>query len=127
MVPQDKVWKVKPVDQPARPVEPPQETGLTGTSDRSDRPEKPVRPVEVASKQKTKLATPVLAPCDGKSPLAFLVQGNGELVDHGVTPKAQRYGAQRHLSARGAKYCQLIIYLMKFLCNRSVCKGISRL
>ena len=127
MVPQGKVWRVKAVEQQARPVESPQATGLTITSDRSDRPEKPVRPVEVASKQKTKLATPVLAPCDGKSPLAFLVQGNEELVDHGVTPKAQRYGAQRHLSARGAKYWQMIIYLMKFLCNRSVCKGLPRL
>ena len=79
-------------------------TGLTGKSDRSDRLEQPVRPVEVASKQKAELATPVSAPCDGETLLAFLVQGNEELVDHEVTPKAQRYGAQRHLSARGAKY-----------------------
>ena len=101
MVPQGKVWRVKAVDQPARLVEPPQATGLTGTSDRSDRPEQPVRPVEVASKQKADLATPVSAPCDGETPLAFSVQGNEELEEHETTPKAQRYGAQRHLSARG--------------------------
>jgi len=47
-----------------------------------------VRPVEVASKQKAELATPVSAPCDGETLLAFLVQGNEELVDHEVTPKA---------------------------------------
>ena len=76
-------------------------TGLTGKSDRSDRPEQPVRPVEVAVEQKAELAMPVSAPCDGETPLAFLVQGNEELVDHEVTPKAQQYGAQRHLSARG--------------------------
>ena len=64
MVPQDKVWRVKAVDQPARPVEPPQETGLTGTSDRSDRPEQPVRPVEVAAEQKAESAMPVSVPCD---------------------------------------------------------------
>ena len=127
MVPQDKVWRVKAVDQPARPVKPPQETGLTGTSNRFDCPEQPVRPIEVASKQKAELVTPVLVPCDGETPLAFLVQGNEELVDHEATPKEQQYGARRHLSARGAKYWQMIIYLMKFRCNRSVCKGLSRL
>ena len=46
---------------------------------------------------------PVPAPCDGETPLAFSVQGNEELVDHEVTPKAQQHGAQRHLSARGGK------------------------
>ena len=127
MVPQGKVWRVKAVDQPARPVEPPQVTGLTGSSNRSDRPEKPVRPFEVAAEQKAELELPVLALCDGETLLAFSVQDNEELVEHGTTPKAQRYGAQRHLSARGAKYWQMIIYLMKFLCNRSVCKGLSRL
>ena len=123
MVPQGKVWRVKAVDQLPRPVEPPQATGLTGTSDRSDRPEQPVRPVDVSAEQKAELATPVSAPCDGKTPLAFSVQGDEELVDSDVTPKAQRYGDQRHLSARGTKYWQLMIYLMKFLYNGSVCKG----
>jgi len=127
MVPQGKVWRVKTVDQPARSVEPPQAIGLTGTSDRSDLPEQPVRPVEVAAEQKAELAMPVSAPCDGKTPLAFSVQGDEELVDYEATPKMQQYGAQRDLSARGAKYWQMIIYLMKFLCNRSVCKGLSRL
>jgi len=127
MVPQGKVWRVKAVDQPARPVEPPQATGLTGSSNRSDCPEQPVRPVEVASKQKAELATPVSVPCDGETPLAFLVLGNEELVGHEATSKAQQYGARRHLSARGAKYWQLMIYLMKFLYNGSVCKGRSRL
>jgi len=127
MVPQGKVWRVKAVDQPARLIKPPQATGLTDTNDRSDRPEQPVRPVEVATEQKAELAMPVSAPCDGETPLAFSVQGNEELVDHEVTPKAQQYGAQRHLSARGAKYWQIIIYIMKFLCNRSICKGLSKL
>ena len=127
MVPQGKVWRVKAVDQPARPVEPPQATGLTGTSDRSDRPEQPVRPIEIAAEQKIELAMPVSVPCDGETPLTFSVQDNEELVDHEATPKEQQYGARRHLSARGAKYWQMIIYLMKFLCNRSVCKGLSRL
>ena len=125
MVPQGKVWRVKAVDQPARPVEPPQVTGLTGSSNRSDRPEKPVRPFEVAAEQKAELELPVLALCDGETPLAFSVQGNDELVDHEATPKTQRYRSPQHLSARGAKYWQMIIYLMKFLCNRSLCKGLS--
>ena len=47
---------------------------------------------------------PISVPWDGETPPTFSVQGNEELVDHEVTPKAQRYGAQRHLSARGAKY-----------------------
>ena len=127
MVPQGKVWRVKVVDQPARPVESPQAIGLTGTSDRSDRPEQPVRSVEVSTEQIAELAMPVSVPCDGETPLAFSVRGNEELVDHEATPKAQQYGAQRHLSTRGAKYWQLIIYLMKFLYNRSICKGRSRL
>jgi len=127
MAPQGKVWRVKALDQPTRSVEPPQATGLIGTSVRSDRPEQPVRPVEVAAEQKAELELPVSALCDGETPLAFSVQGNEELVEHETTPKVQRYGAQRHLSARGAKYWQMIIYLMKFLCNRSVCKGLSRL
>ena len=100
---------------------------MTGTSDRSDRPEQPVRPVEVAAEQKAKFAMPVSAPCDGETPLAFSVQGNEELVDYEATLKMQQYEAQRHLSVRWAKYWQMIIYLMKFLCNRSVCKGISGL
>ena len=102
-------------------------TGLTGTSDRSDRPEQPVRSVEVSAEQKAELAMPVSVPCDGETPLAFLVLGNEELVGHEATSKAQQYGARRHLSARGAKYWQLMIYLMKFLYNGPVCKGRSRL
>ena len=101
--------------------------GMEGTSDRSDRPEQPVRPVEVSAEQKAELAMPVSVPCDGETPLAFSVRGNEELVDHEATPKAQQYGAQRHLSTRGVKYWEMIIYLMKFLCNRSVCKGLPRL
>ena len=101
MVPQGKVWRVKAVDQLARSVEPPQATALTGTSDWSDRPEQPVRPVGVAAEQKAELELPVSALCDGETPLAFSVQGNEELVEHETTPKAQRYEAQRHLSARG--------------------------
>ena len=126
MVPQGKVWRVKAVNQPAWLVEPPQATGLTGTSDQSDRPEQPIRPIEVATKQKAELAMPVSASCDGETALAFSVQDNEELVDREATPKAQQYGAQRHLSARGAKYWQMIIYLMKFLHERSVCKRRSR-
>jgi hypothetical protein len=125
MVPQGKVWRVKAADQPAQPAEPPQVTGLTGTSDRSDRPEQPVRPVEVAAEQKAELAMPVSAPCDGETPLAFSVQGEEDLLDYEATLKMQQYGAQRHLSARGGKYWQMIIYLIKFLFKRSVCKGRS--
>ena len=44
---------------------------------------------------------PVSVPCDGETPLAFLVLGNEELVGHEATSKAQQYGARRHLSARG--------------------------
>jgi len=121
MVPQGKVWRVKAVDQPARLIKPPQATGLTDTNDRSDRPEQPVRPVGVAAEQKAESAMPVSVPCDGETPLTFSVQGNEELVDHEATPKEQQYGARRHLSAWGAKYWQMIIYLMKFLYNRSVC------
>jgi len=108
--------------------------GRTASGGRSDRYKRPVwppratgRPVEVLAEQKAELAMPVLVPCDGETPLAFSVQGNEELVDHEATPKAQQYGAQRHLSTRGAKYWEMIIYLMKFLCNRSVCKGLPRL
>ena len=88
MVPQGKVWRVKALDQPARPVEPPQATGLTGTSYRSDRPEQPVRPIEVSAEHKAELAMPVSVPCDGETPLAFLVLGDEELVGHEATSKA---------------------------------------
>ena len=96
MVPQGKVWRVKAADQPVRPVKPPQATGLTDTTNRSDRPEQPVRPVEVAAEQKAELAMPISVPCDGETLLAFLVQGNEELVDHEATPtpKEQQYGAR---------------------------------
>ena len=126
MVPQGKVWRVKAADQPARPVKLSQVTSLTGTSDQFDRPEQPVRPVDPSIQQKAELAIPVSVPCDGQTPLSFSVQGDEEVVDHEVTPKTQQYGAQRHLSARRAKYWQVIIYLMKFLFNTSVCKGLSR-
>ena len=126
MVPQGKVWMVKVADQSARPVKLSQVTGLTGTSDRSDRPEQPVRPVDPSIQQKAESAIPVLVPCNGETPLSFSVQGDEEVVDHEVTTKMQQYGAQRHLSARGKKYWQMIIYLMKFLFNRSICKGLSR-
>ena len=101
-------------------------TGRAASSDRYDRPEQPVRPVDPSIQQKAELAIPVLVPCNGETPLSFSVQGDEEVVDHEVTPKTQQYGAQRHLSVRGAKYCQMIIYLMKFLFSRSVCKGHSR-
>jgi len=126
MVPQGKVWRIKVADQPARLVKPSQATGFTGTSNRSDRPEQPVRPVDPSIQQKAESAIPVSVPCDGETPLSFSVQGDEEVVDHEVKLKTQQYGAQRHLSARGAKYWQVIIYLMKFLFNTSVCKGLSR-
>ena len=50
--------------------------------------------VEVTAKQKAKLAMPVLAPCDGETPLTFLVPGDEELVDHEPTPKTQVLGGQ---------------------------------
>ena len=74
MVPQDKVWRVKAVDQPARPVKPPQATGLTGAADRSDRPEQPVRPVDPSIQQKAESAIPVSVPCNGETPLSFSVR-----------------------------------------------------
>ena len=101
MVPQGKVWRVKAVDQPARSVELPHATGLTGTSDRFDRPEQPVRPVEVSAEQKAELAMPVSAPCDGKTSLAFSVQGDEELVDYEATPKTQNMELNDILVLRG--------------------------
>ena len=101
-------------------------TGQAISGDRSDCPEQPVRPVDPSIQQKAESAIPVSVPCNGETPLAFSVQGNEELVDYEATLKMQQYEAQRHLSVRGAKYCQVIIYLMKFLFSRSVCKGHSR-
>ena len=68
-----------------------------------------MRPVDPLVQQKAELAMPVLVSCDGDTPLSFSAQGGEEVVDHEVTPKTQQYGAQRYLSARGAKYWQVII------------------
>ena len=43
IIPQDKVWRVKTADHPARPIKPLQATGRTGTTDWSDLPKQPVR------------------------------------------------------------------------------------
>ena len=101
-------------------------TGQDISGDRSDCPEQPVKPIDPSIQQKVESAITVSVPCDRATPLSFSVQGDEEVVDHEVTPKTQQYGAQRHLSARRAKYWHVIIYLMKFLFNRSVCKGLSR-
>ena len=80
-----------------------------------------------AVEQKAELAMPVLVSCDGETPLAFSVQGDEGLVDCEATPRAQQYGAQRDFSAWGAKYWRMIMYHMKLLFSKSVCKGISKL
>jgi len=123
------VWRVKSVDQPVGPVVPPLPTGLTGIADRFDRPDQPVRPVQPVVEQKAESETPVLAPCNEETLLAPLVQDDEELVDHEGTPRMQQRGAQRDFSARGggAENQQMVIYLIKFLFNRSICKGFSRL
>jgi len=69
----------------------------------------------------------ISAPCDEETPLVPSVQDDGELVDHEAMPRMQQHGAQRDFSARGAENWQIVIYLMKFLFNRSICKGFSRL
>ena len=69
----------------------------------------------------------VSAPCNEEILLAPSVQDDEELVDHEATPGMHQRGAQRDFSARGAGNRQIVIYLMKFLSNRSVCKGFSRL
>jgi len=127
IIPQSKVWRVKSADQPAGPVGPPLPTGLTGTADRSDRPDQPVRSVHPVVEQKAESETPVSAPCNEETLLAPSVQDDEELVDHEDTPRMQQHGAQREFSARGAETRQMVIYLMKFLFNRSVCNGFSRL
>ena len=48
--------------------------------DRSDLSSKLVRPVEVAAEQKAESLMPVSVPCDGETPLAFLVLGVGVLT-----------------------------------------------
>ena len=116
------MWQVKSADQPAGPVGPPLPTGLTGTADRSDRPDQPVRPVQRVVEQKAESETAVLALCNEETLLAPSVQDDEELVDHEATPRMQQRGAQRDFSARGAENRQMVIYLMKFLFNRSVCK-----
>jgi len=124
IIPQSKVWRVKSAGQPAGPVRPPLPTGLTGIADRGDRPDQSVQPI---IEQKAESETPVSAPCNEETLLAPSVQDDEELVDHEDTPRMQQHGAQRDFSARGAENRQMIIYLMKFLFNRSVCKGFSRL
>ena len=117
------MWRVKSADQPAGPVGPPLPTGLTGIADRSDRHGQLVRPVQPVVEQKAKSETSVLAPCNEEILLAPSVQDDEELVDHEATPRMQQRGAQRDFSARGAENRQMVIYLMKFLFNRSVAKG----
>ena len=127
IIPQSKVWRVKSADQPAGPVGPPLPTSLTGTANRSDSSDQPVRPVQPVVEQKAELETHVSAPCNEEILLAPSVQDDEELVDHEATPRMQQCGAQRDFSARGAENRQMVIYLMKFLFNRSVCKGFLRL
>ena len=127
IIPQNKVWRVKSADQPARPVRPPLPTDLTSIADRSDRPDQPVRPVQPVVKQKAESETPISAPCNEETPLAPLVQDDEELVDHEATPRMQQRGAQRGFNARRAENWQMVIYLIKLLFSRSVCKGLSRL
>ena len=127
IIPQSKVWRVMLADQLAGPVGPPLPTGLTGTADRSDRPDQPVRSVHPVVEQKAESETPVSAPCNEETLLAPSVQDDEELVDHEDTPRMQQHGAQRDFSAQGAKNRRIVIYLMKFLFIRSVCKGFSRL
>jgi len=127
IIPQSKVWRVKSADQPAGPVGPPLPTGLTGIADRSDRPDQPVRPVQPVVEQKAELETPVSAPCNEEILLAPSVQDDEELVDHEATPRMQQHGAQRDFNAWRAENWQMVIYLIKLLFSRSVCKGLSRL
>ena len=121
------MWRVKSADQPVGPVGPPLPTGLTGIADRSDRPDQPVRPVQPVVEQKAESETPVSVPCNEEILLTPSVQDDEELVDHEATPRMQQRGAQCDFNARGAENPQMVIYLMKFLFNRSVCKGFSRL
>ena len=51
MIPQGKVWQVKPADQPVGPVGPLLPTGQTGELDRSDCSDQPVRPVSPMQSQ----------------------------------------------------------------------------
>ena len=71
--------------------------------------------------------TPVSAPCNEGTPLVPLVRDDKELVDHEAMPRMQQRGAQQDFNARGTENRQMVIYLMKFLFDRSVCKGFSRL
>jgi len=102
-------------------------TGLTGIADRSKCPDQPVRPVQPVVEQKAESEMLVSAPCNEEILLVPLVQDDEELVDHEATPRMQQRGAQCDFNARGAENPQMVIYLMKFLFNRSVCKGFSRL
>ena len=87
IIPQDKVWRVKTADHPARPIKPLQATGRTGTTDWSDLPKQPVRPVEPSVQQKAKSKVSVLAPCDEETLLVSSVQDDEELVDNEATPR----------------------------------------
>ena len=127
IVPQSKVWRVKSAHQPAGPVGPPLSTGLTRIADRSECPDQPVRPVQPVVEQKAESETAVLALCNEETLLAPSVQDDEDLVDHENMPRMQQHGAQRDFSAQGAKNRRIVIYLMKFLFIRSVCKGFSRL
>ena len=69
----------------------------------------------------------VSAPCNKETLLVPSVQDGEELVDHEATPEMHQRGAQRDFSARGAENRQMVIYLTKFLFNKSVCKGFLRL
>ena len=121
------MWRVKSANQPAGPVEPHLPTSLTSIADQSDRLEQPVRPVDPPVQQKAESEAPVSASYDEETPLASLVQDDGELVDYEATPRTRQYGAQRGFSVRGAEHRRMVIYLTKFLFGRSVCKGRSRL
>ena len=87
IIPQDKVWRVKTADHPARPIKPLQATGRTGTADWSDLPKQPVRLVEPSVQQLAKSKVPVLAPCDEETLLVSSVQDDEELVDNEATPR----------------------------------------
>ena len=121
------MWRVKSADQPAGPVGPPLPTGLTGIADRSDCPDQPVRLVQPVVEKKAESETPISAPCNEEILLGPSVQDDEDLVNHENMPRMQQHGAQRDFSARGAENRQMVIYLIKFLFNKSVCKGFLRL
>ena len=109
------MWRVKSANQLAGPVKPPLPTGLTGIANWSDRLEQPVRPVDPPVQQKAESEAPVSASYDEETPLASLVQDDGELVDYEATPRTRQYGAQQDFSTRGTENRRMVIYLMKLL------------